>query len=117
MTLNYLVIGKQIKRIRTEHHLSQAQLAEMIDLSSGYLSYIETGTKGASLDTIVQLANALRVSVDEILADNLVTNQQRIAKGELSDLLEDCNSYEKAVILDIARSTKQTLKSYQKMKP
>lgn len=45
MTLNYLIIGKRIKEARKKKRLSQAQLCEMVGLSDGYVSYIETAVK------------------------------------------------------------------------
>ena len=50
MTLNYLIIGKRIKEARKKKRLSQAQLCEIVGLSDGYVSYIETAVKSVSLD-------------------------------------------------------------------
>ena len=83
MTLNYLIIGKRIKEARKKKHLSQAQLCELVGLSNGYISYIETASKGVSLDALVRIANALNVTADELLAENLLTNRQICLNGEL----------------------------------
>ena len=62
MTINNMAIGKRIQNIRKRRGLSQFSLSELVDLSPGYISYIETGVKSMSLDTLVSIANALQVS-------------------------------------------------------
>ena len=66
MQLNYHVLGQRIQKIRKRKHISQAALSAMIDKSSGYISYLERGTKVMSLETFVSIANALEVSTDSV---------------------------------------------------
>ena len=74
MTINYSLIGNRIKAARKAKGLSQSELSELIDRSVGYMSYIETGRKKPSLETLIQIANALDVTIDELLSDNLVAS-------------------------------------------
>ena len=67
MQLNYHVLGQRIQKIRKRKHISQAALSAMIDKSSGYISYLERGTKVMSLAPVVSLANALVVASDSLL--------------------------------------------------
>ena len=62
MSLDYKAIGKHIREARRRNHLSQAMLAEAVDKTPSYISYIESGLKSMSLDTFVLIANALGVS-------------------------------------------------------
>ena len=71
MQLNYRVLGQRIQKIRKRKHISQASLSAMINKSSGYISYLECGTKVMSLETFVSIANALGVSADTLLQDSL----------------------------------------------
>ena len=75
MGLDYKSIGKRIKTARVQMDITQEKLAEMVNLSTSHLSNIETGTTRVSLPTIVNLANSLHVSVDYILADNVVQSK------------------------------------------
>lgn len=70
MTVNYKLIGIRIKEIRTQRKMSQAELAERIDMSDTYISHIETARKQASLKTMVKIANALGVTADHMLNGN-----------------------------------------------
>lgn len=109
MHLNYAIIGKRIKLIRTEQKLSQFALAEKIGKSPTYISHIENGTKSASLETMVTIANALKVTTDILLAECLEHNK-KIVNDEFTALLDDCNEFEKHVIMENARELKHILK-------
>ena len=65
--INYYTIGQRVKEARKKKHLSQADLAEAVEKSTSYISYMETGLKCMSLETLVDIANALDVSADYIL--------------------------------------------------
>ena len=48
MYLNYQAIGKRIRLLRKQQHLSQMTLAEMVNKSPTYISLVENGQKGPS---------------------------------------------------------------------
>ena len=72
MELDYKAIGKRIKIARIRAEISQEQLSALVDLSPSHMSNVETGTTKVSLTSIVRIANALSVTVDDLLCDNLV---------------------------------------------
>ncbi len=109
MAINYAAIGQKIKVFRKKRGLSQALLSEKIDISPSYLSYIETGYKGMSLETLVALANTLNVSADELLVDNL-EKTILVSNHEFASLLSDCTEYERRVLLEIVRASKLALR-------
>jgi len=53
------MFGRQVKSIRRERHLSQAQLAEAANLSEEWIRRIERGEGSPSLDSIEAIAAAL----------------------------------------------------------
>ena len=59
-------IGKRIKEIRKNKHLSQEQLSEMLDISQNALSYIETGENFFSAETLEKLISALDIEPSEL---------------------------------------------------
>ena len=89
MNIDYVAIGKRVKEIRVAKNIPQEKLAEKADLSVPHTSHVETGNTKASLKTIVNIANALEVSVDELLCDNVVRSKHVFEK-EMADLLENC---------------------------
>lgn len=63
--------GKQLQKYRERAGYSQEALAEKIECSTIFISYIERGEKSPSLDTLVKLANALDISIDILLGKDL----------------------------------------------
>lgn len=109
MTINYSLIGNRIKAARKAKGLSQSELSELIDKSVGYMSYIETGSKKPSLETLIQIANALDVAIDELLSDNLVAASP-VSNTQINQLLSDCSAFEKSVILLSIKSIKDAIR-------
>ncbi|MBQ2664930.1 MAG: helix-turn-helix transcriptional regulator [Clostridia bacterium] len=108
MTLNYALIGRRIKAARKRVGLTQAMLAEVVDKSTSHISYIETGKKQLSLETLVDIANALHVTADFILADN----QQYMRGGaeEFASVLDGCSATEVKIIIDTVIALRESLK-------
>jgi len=61
------ILGENLKRYRIFKDLSQAKLAEILDISPNFISDIETGKRWLSSDTLVSLAAAMGVEVYELL--------------------------------------------------
>ena len=81
--MDQVAIGARIKAARDRVHLTQEQLAEIIDISPTHMSVIERGVKTPKLDTFVRIANALGVSTDALLQDVVVPANESIL-AELS---------------------------------
>lgn len=111
MILDYLTVGQKIKNLRISKNLTQAQLAEIIGLSTSYMSYLENGIKFISVETMIAISNALGCSPDYLLAESLEQYKNGFA-GELSLLLEDCSAYECRVLLDNLKSLKTAMRSH-----
>lgn len=109
MYIDYVSIGEKIKNARKEKGLSQQTLAEMVNCSTSYISYIETAEKCLSLNMLILIANALNLSADDILQDSLV-NVVKIKKRDFSKLLLDCTEYEMKILLDILGKAKESIR-------
>ena len=95
MELDYKAIGKRIKIARIKADLTQERLAEMVEISPTHMSNIETGTTRVSLTAIVSLANALSVTVDDLLCDSVVKSKVQFEK-DITGILADCDEYVKS---------------------
>ena len=67
MNFNYKRIGEQVKKIRRQNNMTQANLAELTDMSDTYISRIETGAKRASLESLAKIAYILNTSLDGLV--------------------------------------------------
>ena len=110
MALNIYALGHRVHVIRKNRGFSQNQLSELINKSPTYLSYIENGSKCMSLDTFVDLSNALGVTADELLRDSL-ENTIIMISNDLTDVIEDCSEYEQRVLLEIIVAAKKSLRT------
>lgn len=76
--MDYKRLGKRIREERLRLNLTQAQLAEDIDISDTYMGAIERGERSLTLDTLVRLVNRLGVTIDYMLSDSVADNDSNI---------------------------------------
>lgn len=107
--LDYSAIGKRIRDARKKLGFSQEVLGEMVGLSTSHVCHIEGGRTKPSLQSIVQIANALHTSVDRILSDNLGLPYDFYKDDFLSELM-DCSKQEKRYLLQVVIQVKKALK-------
>ncbi len=100
MSVNCTSLGKRISFYRSKSNLSQEALAAKINCSREHIVRIENGTKIPSISVLVEIANTLSVSADELLLDCLEHSSS--ANSEFHRLLLDCNETEQTVIIRIA---------------
>lgn len=62
-----IAIGKRIQQSREQAGLTQEELAEQIDRSPQFISTIERGLAGPSLETVLHLCEVLGTSTEWIL--------------------------------------------------
>lgn len=62
-------IGLNVRVERTIKRLTQAQLAEMIDVHEKYIGKIETGKQNITLKTLNKIAQALNIDIIRLLED------------------------------------------------
>lgn len=109
MELDYKAIGKRIKIARIRADLTQESLAEMTDISPTHMSNIETGTTRVSLTALVSIANALSVTLDDLLCDSVVKARVQF-ENDIAAILADCDEYEIRMVKDMVQALKETLR-------
>lgn len=67
-------IGEQIKRAREKGGFTQEQFAEAIDKTPQFISDLERGVSGISLETLKVICENLHISSDSILFPNVIDN-------------------------------------------
>lgn len=76
--MDYKRLGDKIREERLRLNLTQAALAEAIDISDTYMGAIERGERSLTLGTLVRLVNRLGVSIDYMLADSVTDSDSNI---------------------------------------
>lgn len=94
-------IGNNVKSLRLARGMTQEQLAEKLDHSVNFVSLIELGKSGMSVETIVDICNILDVDVNCIfksLVDYRIQNKDRKLIDDILSLAkEDKDIVEKLV--------------------
>ena len=109
MAINYVILGEKIREARSARRISQSRLADLIDRSPTFISCLERGEKGPSLDTLVQIADSLRTSLDTLLESNrtpLLPDRMPGIKTEFPA----CSAYEQFVLYRIMTDVLKTLR-------
>ena len=109
MTIDYKAIGRRLKAERAKIGMSQEVLAETVGMSLSHISNIETGNTKLSLPAIIHIANALQISVDRLLCDNLLKCGTELSI-DIQDTLKDCTDLEIRILSEILRSSKYAIR-------
>ncbi len=89
--------GYRLKNLRQQHHLTQTQVANRLNLSKTSISGYENNVKTPSQDILIKLAGLYRVSTDyllglddeEMISVEGLTRQQRRLVEELVRMLQE----------------------------
>jgi transcriptional regulator with XRE-family HTH domain len=87
-------IGARIKAARKARGLTQAELAQDVDITPKYLSNIECGAKVPKMETFIEIANALEVDANTLLVD-VLTVSSAIISTEISEQLAALSPHER----------------------
>ena len=108
MAIDYEELGKRIKHVREQKGISQDELGNFVWVNNVHISNIETGKKAPSIDLLIELANALGISTDDLLVDSL-THSVSTANSEIHKLLIDCNKTEEEILTEMVKALKAIL--------
>ena len=109
MPVNSKAMGRRIKAARKKAAMTQARLAEEIGMSEVHVSNMESGTGNPSLATLVDIANVLSVSTDELLCDSVVCCKP-VYQKEILETTADCDDYEIRVLSYILKAAKMAFR-------
>ena len=62
----WLAIGLNILHYRKEQGMTQMQLAEKANISKNHMQRIETATCSCTLDTLIDIADALKIPLKKL---------------------------------------------------
>ncbi len=110
MQIDYQDIGARIRAERMKQDISQQTLAEMTGVGTTHISHIETGNTVPSIKVFIAIVNALNLSADELLR-NQIHRVKHVLEGEIAGILEDCSDEESRVIADTAKALKASLRA------
>ena len=87
--------GKRIQELRKAHEMTQAQLAEALNISLDHLRKIEGGQRGCSVDLLIALAAAFDVSLDFLVLGR--GGSVAAARDKLQTLIDELTALKKGL--------------------
>ena len=97
-------LGDKIRETRLKCGLTQDRLAEMVDISTNFMSLIENG-RNMSVETLVKIADALGVTVDYLLSDTMEVQGDKIM-NQIAQNLSTLSDDEKLFFLNVIKQYK-----------
>lgn len=76
-----MVVAKNLTNLRKEHHLTQEQMAEKLEMSKNGYAKLERGESKLNIGHLQQIASVFNLDIAELLKEN----------GDLSVLVGDNN--------------------------
>ncbi|MCI7042319.1 MAG: helix-turn-helix domain-containing protein [Lachnospiraceae bacterium] len=98
--MDWLSIGKNIRKKRLAKSWKQSTLAEKVNLSTSYIGMIERGEKIPKLETFVHITNALDTTSDELL-EGVLNKGYEIRMSEYMVRIQDIPQKEQERILEV----------------
>ena len=67
--MDYIALGMNIRKTRKTKNITQEKLSEYVGISPVFMSQIENASRKPSLETVVNIANSLNVTIDELITN------------------------------------------------
>ena len=115
MEPDYKALGKWIRIARINADMTQDRLSTMLEMSPSHMSNIETGSTRISLTALVSIANALGVTVDDLLYDSIVHARPQLER-DIQQIVDSCDDYELRVVKDVTQSVVDALRANEKLR-
>lgn len=93
------IIGNKLLTYRKQKGFTQAEVAEIAEISDRTYADIERGSTNMRMETLVSICKALNITPNELLIDD--ENLLDIEKEQLLKQLDSCNPKEKETALKL----------------
>ena len=97
--MDQIKIGKFITECRKKKNLTQAQLAENLNITDRAISKWETGKSMPDFDIMLKLCEILEISVNELLCGEMINMEQK--DEQLNELIFRWQKMRKDIINDL----------------
>lgn len=111
--IDYASIGKLIRQNRHLASMTQETLAEKINVSPPYVSRIETGSASPSLQTLVDICNALHITLDDLMRDSIPATRKNL-EGRLAEIVDGCTAEELHLVADVVETILRNVRNIYK---
>lgn len=111
MSVDYVKLGKNIKRYRRMNDLTQEQLAKMTGYSESHIGQIENAYGIPSYEALCCIADALNITMDQISYGS-IQNTESYFVHELLRITNGLDEKQKRFAMDMILSLMEPLKKH-----
>lgn len=101
MVVDYELLGRNIKYYRGKKRMKQAQLAELVNVSSPHISHIECNKTRVSLSVLLTIAQVLDTDIYALVG---MENPTSKVDSELMEILQNTTPEKRKQCLEICRA-------------
>lgn len=100
-------LGAQVKELRIQMNLTQAEVAKALNVTPGYISNVENNRTAMSLRVLIYYARLMNISLDSLIGRIAPEYRPTALDNELMRLISKLSDDDKAKLI-------KTLKIWQK---
>ena len=97
---DYDNLGPKIKKLRVEMDFTQAQVAEALDVTPGYISNVENNRTAMSLRILIYYAKLMNITLDSLVGRIEPEYRKNALDNELLQLISNMTNKEKQKLID-----------------
>ena len=106
MAVDYKLIGERIKIKRKEKKITQEKLAELLDVSVGYVGQLERGITKINLDRLSEIADLLDTDITVLLGGSSYYSSNYLS-DDIAQLINKMSIKNRALLFDILKLVKE----------
>ena len=92
-------LGAQIKELRIQMKLTQAEVAEALNVTPGYISNVENNRTAMSLRILMYYAKLMNISLDSLIGRVEPEYRKTALDNELLDLISKMDDKDKSKLI------------------
>ena len=92
-------LGAQIKELRIQMKLTQAEVAEALNVTPGYISNVENNRTAMSLRILMYYAKLMNISLDSLIGRVEPEYRQTALDNELMELVSKLSEQDKTKLI------------------
>ncbi|HOC98008.1 MAG TPA: helix-turn-helix domain-containing protein [Bacilli bacterium] len=113
------MLGTKIKQLRSEHNLTQRELADLLYVSTQAVSRWENGDVEPSVTTLRSMAQIFNVTLDELLGadlpEHIPEEKVEVVKEEIEEIKEESKPINTAPVLAVCEICNQPIYNPKKI--
>ena len=108
--IDYVAIGRRIASARKDKKITQAKLAELLEISNTYIGKVESGKTKISLPRLYQIADILETDISVLVSDGRCFADFDF-KSEIEEKIKDWSADERLMLTSLIQCYNEKKKS------